>query len=576
MLMRIFRRARFHLHALPGWCVRSVVVLTTILAGVLLETAPWRESGVAAPAVTQGPPVLASVASSPTPTPTLVVVATKRPTPEPLPADDVPTPVPVVVDQEPAGLPPLSTYAAGLQPKFRSILTDLSHLTRYDMSVEIFPERRMLEGKAVIAVRNNSTEAWSSIVFRLPANHPRMNTGMQLDNAVVDGLPVQPVLSPSATVATLPLASPLEAGHWVRIELTWRLHYLQVSNEDVYVRNGAYQDMINLPHFYPELAVHAPGAPGTNAQGWWIQEIPPKTDVRFHDAVLMTVTAQAPSDHVMVGSGTPVHQTLLADGRLRRQWTTGPVRGFVLQASPLYQVASRVVAGVQVRSFHHAEDEPVALRALEQAAQALEFFSEAWMPYPYTHLTLVASPLGVTAMEYSNLIQIGVMRYRVHPVETRFLVTHEVAHQWIYLLIHSDPVHHPGLDEGLAELSYVYMMEAVDPNFNGAQYITYWRNLNAEFARQFDAGSPWWLDRPYHNFRHYYITHYRRPAVVLGEIWSDIGHEAFTDGLRRYMAQYRFRIVAPEHLTEVFRDAVPEARLAELEESIRTSAVPAS
>lgn len=63
----------------------------------------------------------------------------------------------------------------------------------------------MLKGTAVIALRNNSAIAWPSIVFRLPANHPRLDTDMQLERVVVDGLSVQSVLSPSATAATIPV-----------------------------------------------------------------------------------------------------------------------------------------------------------------------------------------------------------------------------------------------------------------------------------------------------------------------------------------------------------------------------------
>lgn len=172
------------------------------------------------------------------------------------------------------------------------------------------------------------------------------------------------------------------------------------------------------------------------------------------------------------------------------------------------------------------------------------------MPYPYTHLTIVASPLGNTAMEYSNLIQIGVMRYRAEPWNTAFVVTHEVAHQWIYLLVHNDPVHHPGLDEGLAELAYVYMTDAVDPNFNGSWFLTEWQRLNEDFGGRFAGDSPWWLTHPYQDLDHYHATHYRRPAVLLGEIWSHVGDEAFTAGLRNYIELNRFRIVTPEHLID--------------------------
>ena len=46
--------------------------------------------------------------------------------------------------------------------------------------------------------------------------------------------------------------------------------------------------------------------------------------------------------------------------------------------------------------------------------------------------------------------------------------------------------------------------------------------------------------------------------------------------LRRYMDQYRFQIVALEHLMEVFRASTPKVRLVELEESIHTPVVPVS
>ena len=201
-------------HRIPKWAVRSIVVIVTVLACGMLEAAPWRESGVTAPAVAQASPVSTRVASLPTPTPTLIVVATKRPTPVPVSVDDIPAKVVAAVERESVGFPPLSTYSESLRPEFQSMLSDLSHLTRYDMSVEIFPAQRMLKGTAVITLRNNSAIAWPSIVFRLPANHPRLHTDMYLERVVVNGLSVQPVLSPSATVATIPLASPLQPDHW--------------------------------------------------------------------------------------------------------------------------------------------------------------------------------------------------------------------------------------------------------------------------------------------------------------------------------------------------------------------------
>lgn len=548
------------------------MALVTLAVCALVVATPSRESGTLPSIATPDTTNLTEVLSAPTATPARDTA--ENPTPIPLPADGVPLQASIATefDQAPEGFPPLSAYTTSLRPGFHDILTDLAHLPRYEISAEILPARRLLEGNAAIAIFNSSESTWSSIVFRLAANNPRLITDMHVVSVVVEGLPVQPVLSSSETVLTIPLATPLETGHWIQVELVWHVHYTQLTNERAYVRNGANLDMINLPHFYPELAVFAPGAPGTNAQGWWIQEIPPYTDIRFHDSALMRVTATVPEEYVLVGSGTPVRKEPVADGRIRQHWVTGPVRGFVLQASPKYLAASKDVDGIQIQTFYHAEDESVALRVLDETAQALDFFSEIWSPYPYTHLTLVSSPLGDTAMEYSNLIQVGIMRYRDHPWDTAFLMTHEVAHQWIYLLVHNDPVHHAGLDEGLAELSYVYMKDTVDAAFEGPQFIAYWRHLNENFGSTFEGDGLWWLAHPYQNLDHYHATHYRRPAVLLGEMWSAIGNEEFTDLLQNYIAQHQFQIVTPDNLIGVLQDAGQNDRLADLEQSLRKSA----
>ena len=572
--MQVLRRILRVFSSLPSWGVRSVSLITTVFILSVLNTVLANDAEVASPRITGFPPGIESVVSNPTPRTKSDVGVIRQATPAvQLAEPNLAKPI-NPRSKIPAGFPALDTYAQGLQPKYRKFLTTQAHLTRYDVSIELFPLKRMLKGTAAVALRNNSEDVWSSIVFRLPANLPRLGSQMLVESVVVDGLPVQPVLSPTATVMTLPLDRPLRPGNWIQVELAWDLHYYQLASEEIYVRNGANLDMLNLPHFYPEVAVFAPGARGTNHEGWWTQEIPKHTDIRFHEAMLMTVAVVAPANFVLVGSGTPVQKEPVSDDRLLWQWVTGPVRGFALQASPNYQVSTKTVAGVQVHSYHFAVDEAAALRVLDQTAQALEFFSKAWLPYPYAHMNVVESPLRDTAMEYSNLIQIGVLRYRSEPLNTAFVVTHEVAHQWIYLLVHNDPVHHPGLDEGLAELSFVYMMDAIGHNFNGADYIAWWRRLNQNHESTFDGKTPWNIPSAHQDHAHYYASHYRRPAVALGEIWIEQGDEAFTQRLRSYLARNYLQITTPEHLIDEFRDSLPEEQLGALRDSIGTSTIP--
>ena len=470
-----------------------------------------------------------------------------------------------VVSAVPASFPPLTLYAAGLQPEHAHLLDSLAHLSRYEIDVQLFPVLHTLWGYASIAVVNSSPDAWPYLVFRLPANLPRLDAMMQILSIHVEGQPVVPATSGSPTVLILPLDTPLAPGHGVQVDLEWFLQYSH-GNDDPqsYILMGSNQDMISLPYFYPELAVYAPEAPGTT-HGWWTTEIPEYADIRFAPAALMRVTATLPEQLVVAGSGHHMETVPLSEGRLRHEWITGPVRGFVLQASPSYVTATLEVDGTILKSYHHAADDTVARTALAQAASALRAFESNFGPYPYADLSIVVSPLNRLGMEYSNLIQIGIQRYRDFGDNTAYIIAHEVAHMWFYLMVHNDPVHHIGLDEGLATLAFIFYMEEIQGNYDRKPLVAYWRSRVHNAASSYTGDNPWWLESSYENIQHYYSVNYRRAAVFLDALWTLAGDEAFRDVLQAYVEQHRFQIVAPHDLMTAFATAVDADRLAELE-----------
>ena len=518
-------------------------------------------------------PILQS-ALRPSPWTNLVPDPSKGPDPSlPSPTPIMPAATPVI-SEVPASFPPLQLYAAALRPEQDALLDGLSHLPRYEIEVELLPALQTLRGTASVAVLNSSSSTWTMLVFRLPANLPRLWADMQVHTIHVNGQLASPIESANPTVLTIPLHAPLAPGNWIQVDLEWRLQYAYFNNLDHYVRLGRNQDMFNLPHFYPELAVFALGAPGTNPEGWWIAEPRGNADLRFHEATLMHVTATMPHDLVVVGSGHLMNTVPLEDGRSRYQWITGPVRGFVLQASSAYQMSTLEANGVTLRSYYHAEDEAVARQALAYARNALLTFEELWGPYPFSDFTIVSSPLIDTGLEYSNLIQIGVLRYRNLSNDTTFLIIHEVAHQWWYLLVHNDPVHFPSLDEGIAELAYVFYLEENDAEIGRIGMIHFWRSQLRNFEALYSGDVPWWRAGPYQNTEHYYWAHYRRPAVLMGDIWASAGDTAFNEALRNFIEDYRFQIVTPEDWEFEFKKVVTGDQLIDLQEAWQVPASP--
>ena len=518
-------------------------------------------------------PILQS-ALRPPPWTNLVPDPSKGPDPSlPSPTPIMPAATPVI-SEVPASFPPLQLYAAALRPEQDALLDGLSHLPRYEIEVELLPALQTLRGTASVAVLNSSSSTWTMLVFRLPANLPRLWADMQVHTIHVNGQLASPIESANPTVLTIPLQAPLAPGNWIQVDLEWRLQYAYFNNLDHYVRLGRNQDMFNLPHFYPELAVFAPGAPGTNPEGWWIAETQGNADLRFHEATLMRVTATMPDELVVVGSGHLMDTIPLEDGLSRYQWITGPVRGFVLQASPAYLVSTLEANGVTLRSYYHAEDEAVARQALAYARYALLTFEELWGPYPYSNFTIVSSPLIDTGLEYSNLIQIGVLRYRNLSNDTTFLIIHEVAHQWWYLLVHNDPVHFPSLDEGIAELAYVFYLEENEAEIGRIGMIHFWRSQLRNFEALYTGDAPWWRTGPYQNVEHYYWAHYRRPAVLMGDIWALAGDMAFNEALRNFIEDYRFQIVTPEDWEFELNKVVARDQLIDLREAWQVPASP--
>ncbi len=502
------------------------------------------------------------------------------PDPSKGPVPSLPSPTPImpaatpVISEVPASFPPLSLYAAALSPEQNTMLDGLSHLPRYEIEVELVPPLQALRGTASVAVLNSSSSTWTMLVFRLPANLPKLGADMQVHSIHVNGQLASPIESGNSTVLTIPLQAPLSPGNWIQVDLEWRLQYASFNNLYHYVRLGRNQDMLNLPYFYPELAVFSPGAPGTNPEGWWIAEPQGNADLRFHEATLMHVTTTTPDDLVVVGSGHLMDTVPLEDGRSRYQWITGPVRGFVLQASPIYLMSTQEANGVTLRSYYHAEDEAVAKHALAYARNALLTFEELWGPYPYSDFTIVSSPLIDTGLEYSNLIQIGVLRYRNLSNDTTFLIIHEVAHQWWYLLVHNDPVHFPSLDEGIAELAYVFYLEENDAEIGRIGMIHFWRSQLRNFEALYSGDVPWWRAGPYQNPEHYYWAHYRRPAVLMGDIWASAGDVAFNAALRDFIEKHRFQIVTPEDWEFEFKKVVTGDQLIDLQEAWQVPASP--
>lgn len=461
--------------------------------------------------------ILSPVAATATLTPTLSPPPTATPT-RPSPAADN-----------------LAAYRLALLPAFQADLDALPGLSRYEIIVQLDPDRRLLTGQMQVRYTNVESTALDVLAFRLFANYPPRFTaregGIEVTHAQVDGYTVAPRLAVSDTVLWLPLGAPLPPGASITVALTFS-ETVPLGPGGAYGAFSAADGIFALAHFYPLI-------PAYDEEGWHVELGPAMGDLTYSDVALYRVRFTAPSDFIVVASGSAQQEE--QEGNLTT-WTLvgGPMRDFYIVASRVYRVLRRQVGPVQVSSYYLPGDEAGAERALEVAAAALRIFTEKFGPYPYAELDVAATATLAGGIEYPGVIVIARRGYQSPDIGFDWTVAHEVAHQWWYGLVGNDQVNEPWLDEALAQ----YAMLLYHEETAGAEAAALVRAQS--FESVYDAAVREGWDRPIglpvaEYGDDYGPIIYAKGPLFFQALRDELGDEAFFGLLRRYFAAYRYR-----------------------------------
>jgi hypothetical protein len=144
------------------------------------------------------------------------------------------------------------------------------------------------------------------------------------------------------------------------------------------------------------------------------------------------------------------------------------VRDAAFAVSPYLRALETTSRGVVVRSWYPAESALVGSANLATAASAVADYTERFGPLPFTEVEVVTTYGVLGGMEYPGIVFTaqaggaleglpllpGLLRYAGFTrAQERYVIGHEVAHQWWYAAVGNDQVVEPWLDEGFAELS---------------------------------------------------------------------------------------------------------------------------
>ncbi len=442
---------------------------------------------------------------------------------------------------------PLSVYLPALKESGAGQLEQLTSAPTYAISVTVDAENKTLTGVGSVVVHNTSPDPWSHLLFRLYPNLEHYGGDMAVQSVTLNGKPTAFTYQDDATSLRISLPKPLLPGESATVRMNWKLGYPSwVDDRAVYALFGRSQQMTSLPLFYPSLAVYQAG-PAVGSGKWWVEQGVARGDSAFNVASLFHVTATLPSAQTPVASGTLVHSQTVGADQVQYTWVTGPAREFLLHMSPVFSSASEEAFGTRVTSYWLPGEEAAGRSALRYAVAALRAFSDLYGDYPFRDVRVAPAPLSFRGMEYPQVILLGVDLYDAMRSNLEVLVAHEMAHQWWYQMVHSDPVNSPWLDEGLAEYSVKLYKEELSGQ-DDADLLQYQRwQVPYESLQQRGADAQ--VNQTVESFAsgtQYETIVYGKGALFYDRLREELGDRQFKRFLRTYLNAHRWQIITDD------------------------------
>ncbi len=371
----------------------------------------------------------------------------------------------------------------------------------YDVSATLKWAKRRLIVTSTALVRNTTNEAVSALTFNFA---PAQIGKMVLNGVTVDGQPASATRVDQNLVVTLPqtLEPAAEASVTIAYKATLGNH--SRGKQWLFAKlNGiatAYRWIPWLSRPY-DFSTPTFGEP-------------------FVTQVTDEVRVRITSDRTGIVLATTGRSTGV-DGRTQ-SFVAHNVRDFNFTASPKYLTRTATWKGVAIK-YHYIGLSPSKLA--QYTVAALQRFTDLVGSYRYGELTVAESHVGY-AMESPSLIWIP---GNSPATNVRYLVTHEIAHQWFYGIVGNDQGSQPFADEAMAEFLTRHLIG----------------HRNSRCAQDFLDKNVWAYTKAC-----YYESLYIQGDRYIDAYRKRVGDAAFWQGLRNYYDEYSFGMGGTKRLLD--------------------------
>lgn len=519
----------------------------------------------------QAPQTVSAISATRLPLPTAGIAITATPyavISADQPDQDNPTAAPAREKDESDDLHKL--YGGALREAFRGDLASAQDMTQYEVQLRLSDDLTAARGIQRVRYVNRGDAPMREMLLRLYPNTAYLGGHMAIQQLELEDGTAEPmiytlpalIMSQSITLADTSLVSftlrtPLEPGQAIVFTATYTIS-IPAQSSGGYLTYGWSNDILSLPNAY--LLV-----PPRQRNEWRVSSAPTYGDIVFSEVGLYRVRMRVPINLVVVATGKCTEESagswqVTALQSSTAQWkevicVAGPVRDFAVHASRYYQMSTvrlrSNLGDVTVSSYYLPTHEASGKRALDWAANAFMVYERRFGAYPFNELKVFASPVTAGGIEYPMLAGVLHTLYEQEGGHFEWIVAHEVAHQWWYSMVGSDPINEAWLDEALTQYSTsLYLEDRYGDLVASAERERYFMQ---RYQRELDIGRDASVTQPTGAFERtlYAPIVYGKGPLFFDAVRRAVGDRLFAAWLRVYYARFRYGIASGTDLLKI-------------------------
>jgi hypothetical protein len=394
--------------------------------------------------------------------------------------------------------------------------------------------------------------------------------GVTLERVRVGARTVRPVVH--GTTMRVDLPAPLAPGQSLDLEIAWHFAIPDYGAG----RMGRDGPLYQIAQWYPRLAVY------DDVKGW--NHEPYIGAGEFYlEYGSFDVSLTVPAGYIVAATGslrnpgqvlTPAQRSRLAmargsnqpvaiitadeagqadrirpttRGQLTWRFTADSVRDFAFAAAPTFRWDASGYHGILVHTLYRPSA-PEWEEANRMVREALQYFSEQWYPYPYSHITSVEGL--IEGMEYPMIT----FDPRAPSREERhWVLAHELGHQWMPMIVGSNERLYPWMDEGF---NTFIDLGGAERYFAGTSYgdSIGVHPLHLYQDHAIPGQEQPLISRPV-EVKDLFWTGYQKPALMLQTLRHEVlGKERFDHAFREYIKTWAYKHPTPADFFRLMRD----------------------